>query len=201
MILGQLLSAGKSYIPTIARVHLAGRLTLNPENNKTALAQQIAYIIHPHCWLLVGRVIGFGLVEANPKTFLTAVERLWAQNAGLWCKEPWKVVWYEIDSNPNQRLKLGRYVMACDDDNPNRIPVWENPAVVPRIQKIIQQATRKAHANRRSRGTLPGIPLDIAIQIVELTKLSSIKDTRNMLAEFGWRLPDSYWKKHSCKMN
>ncbi|KAH8697259.1 hypothetical protein BGW36DRAFT_261942, partial [Talaromyces proteolyticus] len=74
---------------------------LNPDNNKTAPVEQIAYPIHAHCWVLVDRVIGFGLVEANLKIFLVAVEQFWAENAKLWCRSPLKEVGYETDSDPD----------------------------------------------------------------------------------------------------
>lgn len=75
---------------------------------------------------------------------------------------------------------------------------------MPKIQEIIEQATRESHSASRPRRTpsslVSHVSLDIAMQIVELTKLISIKDTRNMLTAFGWRLPDNYWKIR-CKMD
>ncbi|OKL60901.1 hypothetical protein UA08_03221 [Talaromyces atroroseus] len=44
------------------------------------------------------------------------------------------------------------------------------------------------------------VPLEVAMQIVEAAKLSSIADTRNMLTAFEWRLPDSYWQS-KCDMD
>jgi hypothetical protein len=47
------------------------------------------------------------------------------------------------------------------------------------------------------------IPVELAIVIVELVRVSctdrleGVRDTRNMLAAFQWRLPDAYWISRS----
>lgn len=186
---------------------------LNPDNNKTAPLEQIGYIVHAHCWVLVDRIIGFGLFKANLKIFLIAVEQFWAENAGLWCRAPWKYVGYETNSDPHPdpdpeawtSETESEVLSECDiHGDRHKMPIWENPTIVPRIQEIIEQATRESHSDSRPRRTpsslVSHVPLDIALQIVEMTKLGSIKDTRNMLAAFEWRLPDSYWKSR-CKMD
>lgn len=76
---------------------------------------------------------------------------------------------------------------------------WGNPAVVPEIERIIEKATQITNEEIPS-SAFPQIPLDIALQIVDTTRLLSMADTRNMLVVFGWRLPDSYWKR-CCDMD
>lgn len=178
---------------------------LHPENNQNAPLEQIGYSVHAHCWVLVGRIIGLDLIKANLKLFLTAVEQFWAQNADLWDR-----------SLSRAEANYDRQLDACPDDSSDLpseteseiydsydVILCQNPAVVPRIQEIIEQATQ-SHSESPPQPTpsslVSHVPLDIAIQIVECSKLVGIKDTRNMLAAFGWRLPDSYWKK-SCNMD
>jgi hypothetical protein len=163
---------------------------LNPQiNKKISRAEQIGYAVHAHCWILVDRIIGFELVEDNLKIFLNTVEKFWAENVELWRRDPW----YEPGSPVSSRTSD-----SLDE------PTWENPAILPRIQEIVEKAIRQPYADSQSRQTLSSavshIPLDIAIQLVEWVKLISVADTRNMLTAFGWRLPDSYWKRF-CKMD
>lgn len=176
---------------------------LNPENNKTAPMEQIGYTVHAHCWILVDRVIGTALVEANLKIFVTAVERFWAENATLWCRSPFRYVGHETNSDPDPDIEPGDWPDDGTDDElePIGVPAWENPAIVPRIQEIIEQATQNPDADSCPQQKLSHIPLDIAIQIVEFSKLASVADTRNMLVAFGWKLPDSYWKSRYCRMD
>jgi hypothetical protein len=179
---------------------------LNTKNNKTALHGQLGYPVHAHCWILVDRVIGFGLVEANLKIFLKAIEQFWTENPELWERAPWKKCGYEADSDPNPTLYFSEFTSEPETEthDPYTLSVWENPAIVSRVQEIIEQATRdqktESHSRRSLSSVVSQIPLDIAIQIVEFTKRASIANTRNMLAAFGWRLPDSYWKS-CCKMD
>lgn len=83
--------------------------------------------------------------------------------------------------------------------DPDSLPVWENPAVVPRLQEIIKQARRPRRSERPTlslSSAVSRIPLEVAIEIVER---ASARDARNKLAAFGWRLPDSYWQR-CCNM-
>jgi hypothetical protein len=63
----------------------------------------------------------------------------------------------------------------CDPEfrDRHKLPIWENPTIMPIVQKIIEEAARDPHADSCSRRALPSpvshVPLDIAIQIVELT--------------------------------
>lgn len=164
---------------------------LNPDKNKTA--EQIGYTIHAHCWILVNRVIGIGLVETNLKIFVKAVERFWMENLELWNLDP-----FDDESIPVP----DRPVRAASSDEPSA--TWGNPAIVPEIQGIIEQATRilhtHCHSQRMWSSVVSQVPLEIAIQIADMAKLASITDMRNMLAAFEWRLPDSYWQS-CCQMD
>lgn len=190
---------------------------LHPENNRTAPLEQIGYCVHPHCWILVGRIIGLELIQANLKLFLIAVEQFWAKNTELWDRIPLKRVGFEPDSDRDpdrdpedypsetESEALSESERECDPEfrDRHKLPIWENPTIVPRIQEIIEQAMQSRPESRLQRtpsSLVSHVPLDIAIQIVECSKLAGIKDTRNMLAAFGWRLPDSYWKSR-CKMD
>ena len=156
------------------------------------------------------RIIGFGLVQANLKILLIAVERFWAENAELWRRAPWKGVRYEKDSDRNPDPTLDEWISDtesevlsdCEGDR-HHMPIWENSTIVPRIQEIIKRATQghsESRLQRKPSSLVSHVPLDVAIEIVECSKLAAIKDTRNLLAAFGWRLPDSYWKSR-CKMD
>jgi hypothetical protein len=141
---------------------------LNPQINKISRAEQIGYAVHAHCWILVDRIIGFELVEDNLKIFLNTVEKFWAENVELWHRDPW----YEPGSPVSSRTSD-----SLDE------PTWENPAILPRIQEIVEKAIRQPYADSQSRQTLSSavshIPFDIAIQLVEWVKLISVADTRN----------------------
>lgn len=186
---------------------------MHPENNQTAPLEQIGYSVHAHCWILVGRIIEFELIKADLKLFLIAVEQFWAENAELWDRDLLKRVGYEPDSDPYPDPDPDEYTSETESEVLNecdwefrdrhKLPFWENPTIVPKIQEIIEQATQ-SHSESRPQRTLSSlvshVPLDIAIQIVEFSKIAGIGGTRNMLAAFGWRLPDSYWKSR-CKMD
>lgn len=153
------------------------------------------------------RIIGLELIKADLKLFLIAVERFWAENPELWGKNLLKRVGYEPDSDQYEYGSETEREVLIERDferrDQRRMPIWENPTIVPRIQEIIEQATQ-SHSESRPQRTpsslLSHVPLDIAIQIVEFSKVAGIGDTRNMLAAFGWRLPNSYWKSR-CKMD
>lgn len=179
---------------------------LDPQKIKTAPHGQIGYPIHAHCWVLVDRIIGFGLVEVNKKIFLKAIKQFWTENPRLWLRAPWRNCGYEVDSDPDPVPDFSGYTSEPESEShePYALPVWENPVIVPRVQEIIEQATLSQKTESNSRQSPPSvvsqIPLDIAIQIVEFTKRASTTDTRNLLAAFRWRLPDNYWKS-CCNMD
>ncbi|KAI7968502.1 hypothetical protein EIK77_006521 [Talaromyces pinophilus] len=149
----------------------------------------------------------------HKRPWIWAFEQFWAENAELWDRDLLKRVGYEPDSDPYPDPDPDEYasetesevLSECDWEfrDRHKLPFWENPTIVPKIQGIIEQATQshsESHPQRTSSPLVSHIPLDIAIQIVEFSKLAGIGDTRNMLAAFGWRLPDSYWKSR-CKMD
>lgn len=186
---------------------------LHPENNQKAPLEQIGYYVHAHCWILVGRIIGLESIKADLKLFLIAVEQFWAKNTELWGRVLRKKVGFEPDSDRSPDRDPDDYPSeteseALSEPDPefmdrHKLPIWENPAIVPRIQEIIERSTLSHSESRLQRtpsSLVSHVPLDIAIQIVECSKLAGIKDTRNMLAAFGWRLPDSYWRSR-CKMD
>lgn len=188
---------------------------LQPENNQVAPLEQIGYCVHAHCWILVGRIIGLELVKADLKLFLIAVEQFWAKNTELWHRFLLKRVGFEPgsdrgpDRDPDDYTSeteseaLSEYECDPEFKDRHKLPIWENPAIVPTIQDIIERAMQSHSESRLQRtpsSLVSHVPLDIAIEIVECSKLATIKDTRNLLAGFGWRLPDSYWKSR-CKMD
>ncbi|EED13557.1 hypothetical protein TSTA_098140 [Talaromyces stipitatus ATCC 10500] len=92
---------------------------LNPDNNRKAPVEQLGYPVHAHCWILVDRVIGFGLVEANLKIFPRLIKLFWTENVKSWCRESWKYVVHGRDSDNG--LDPGNWKLR---ENPYTLPAW-----------------------------------------------------------------------------
>lgn len=80
---------------------------------------------------------------------------------------------------------------------------WRNPANVPEIRRVIEQATQPNILDgpcQQRASKLPQVPLEIAMMIVDAIyydgkyNAAMIGDTRNLLAAFQWALPDMYWQ-------
>ncbi|QKX60448.1 uncharacterized protein TRUGW13939_07593 [Talaromyces rugulosus] len=173
-------------VPQVPRDPLKARIG-DPYDNP------IGYLVHAHCWLLVDRVVGMELVDTHLAIFVKAVARFWAENI--------EICWVLPVDNCND--KIDRQIWELEHYEKTDAPssMWKNPAIVPEIQSIIEKATQTRCTDDRSQHVQPSmvsqIPLEVAIQITDMTKRASISDARNLLTAFGWRLPDSYWKNCS----
>lgn len=163
---------------------------LGPDQNM-GNGEQIGYPVHAHCWVLLDHIIGSKLVEVNLKTFVKALKQFWQANSEIWNLR----VSYELENGlPNT---------SDDQDCMRFVDTGGNPAIVPEIQLLIEQATHipprdDCPQQRLQQSVASQIPLEIAILIIETISRISTKDTENVLSAFGWRLPDRYWQSR-CK--
>jgi hypothetical protein len=161
------------------------------ELNTQKEVKQIGYMVHAHCWLLVARVISMELVDTHLAIFVKAVQLFWLENNELYWALP-----ADDDSTDPELWDLQNSEVKVEPPS----SMWKNPAIVPEIQEIVEQATITRRdddvSNRMWLSAISHIPLEVAIQITDITKWASISDARNLLTAFGWRLPNSYWQ--SC---
>ncbi|KAJ5177797.1 uncharacterized protein N7500_000496 [Penicillium coprophilum] len=152
--------------------------------------ENIGFVVHAHCWVLLNHVIPTTLVEREMEKFIHAAQEYWHESK----------LWGSNDS----RLRLAKY---CDLLHPypgSNAPfkygcdIYKNPLIVPEMHKAIDRArkTEKNHIRPRDNS----IPLDIAIIVAELIcpidyTPADLMNTRNMLAAFQWTLPDGFWKR------
>lgn len=76
--------------------------------------------------------------------------------------------------------------------------IYKNPLIVPEVQKAIDSAMKTKEKRMQSRRSL--VPLEVAIMIAEWTcpinyTPADVKNTRNMLSAWQWKLPDWFWKR------
>ncbi|KAK2757026.1 hypothetical protein FQN54_004995 [Arachnomyces sp. PD_36] len=177
---------------------------LNPEEGNDR-NRQIGYMVHAACWVLLDRVIGHSLVEANLRIFLNALKQFWKENSTLWRYIPPDPCCSRLVIEEQQVGEHGQ-VKRCLE---KAADVWENPLVVPEIRSLIDQAVRGHskkgnHPPQLQQPAIFDIPLEIAIMIVNTIYddvdfgQANIDDMRNMLMAFRWTLPDSYWQSR-CK--
>lgn len=173
---------------------------LGPDTNKghKEKDQEIGYTVHPHCWLLVDRVIGQILVEANLKTFVKAILQFWEQNYKWWWLTP----------SPKEICFKHEGSKCLHGYHPwgKTAPTGRNPMLILEIRDLIQKARARKTSSRRDKDPpqphrqkrqqqliLFHIPLEISIMIIETIDYDHhSKDAENILTAFGWRLPDTY---------
>ena len=179
----------------------------HPERNDKN--QQIGYLIHAHCWVLLDHVIGHELIERNLRIFLNAITKFWKENHALWnpllLDDDYDGTFYPI----HQRLRETPQTTENNYIKMECVDTLQNPVIVPEIRALINQTVRACFENddrsARPRQTVAfDVPLEIAMMIVNVIydniyyNQASIYDLRNMLTAFQWRLPNSYWQSR-CK--
>lgn len=178
---------------------------LHPERDDKN--RQIGYIIHAHCWVLLDRVIGHELIEGNLRVFLNAIRQFWNENHALW--DLIQVEDGYVDTFYPVHRRLREMPQTTENNQTKRVDTFQNPAIVPEIQALINQAVRGCpekddHPVRSQHAVAFDLSLEIVIMIVNIIydniyyKQSNICDLRNMLTAFQWRLSDSYWQGR-CK--
>ncbi|KAL3484489.1 hypothetical protein BJX62DRAFT_248369 [Aspergillus germanicus] len=184
-----------------------------PDRNREA-GRRIGFPAHPHCWLLVDRVIGFAKVLPNLRAYTQAVMAFWPANEGDWdpptqhlpgtdsCFEQ-GVFGRREDVTPhfNSEDEAENYFYRLDTKGMRDEELEHalgSPLRTPDIQELMQVATRP---RPRTEKVVSRLPVELALMIVDLIWCGRplcqerIDDTRNTLEAFQWTLPDSYWKK------
>ena len=147
----------------------------------------IGYIVHAHCWALFGRVEGLKLNKAKLTKLIQVCRKYWNNSSS------WEI--HDIDIqriDPCKNLSWSKY----------GYDIYQSPLVVPAVQEAIDSANIEC-LRRSERHLLPfhftSLPLEVAILITEYIcpvnyTVDDIKDTRNMLLVFQWKLPDWFWR-------
>lgn len=193
-----------------ADFHMAN--LFEPDWNREA-GERIGYPIHVHCWLLLDRTIGHGIIERNLRAFIQAVEAFWKAN-----KKDWDIWLFHVPNDKRafydhgllRRLKCPMDTVGQQSNAVPRQVVDHrpgNPFRIPEIQELITRVTQGPDSALQvgSRGqccspTIANVPLEIAVTIVDTIYKSRpncrerIEDTRNLLDAFQWRLPNTYWQ-------
>lgn len=134
----------------------------------------IGYVVHAHCWALVGQVEGLKLKDAGLAKLVQVCRKYWKDHE-LW----------QIYSDFDRRL----YTSPMD--------IYRNPFVLPAIREALDCA--KIEHFRQS-SCFNNLPLELAISIGQWVCLitdyteDDIKNTRNLLLVFGWELPEWFWR-------
>lgn len=198
---------------------------LNPGLN--GKDQQIGYMVHAHCWLLLDRVIGHELILANLRVFVNAVKQFWKGNHKIWMgeliDEDYDDHFYPPDKRlrkfrkrPRRRRKSMNTDLDIDDpaaarSSPKQVDTTQHPWIVPEIQALISQGVgdlpegEEACLREQQQPAAFNVPLDIAMMIVNTLykdiyhNRADIDDIRNMLSAFRWRLPDHFWQSRCMK--
>lgn len=147
----------------------------------------LGYLIHAHCWVLFGRVEGLKLKEAKLAKLVQVCRNYWRNNK-LWRLNDYNVQFIK----PRQVLSEFEY----------GFDIYQNPLVVPEVQKAMNCAPVESLRESRSRhlpSHLSSIPLEVGALIAEWVcpvkyTLDDIKNTGNMLLVFEWKLPEWFWK-------
>jgi hypothetical protein len=183
------------------------------------------YLVHAHCWVLLGHVIEGGIVriELNLDAFVQAACHFWKKDSRVICDYEDRIV-NEISSDSDE-LSLESVELSFDSvelpPDPDEIPPESystspfsrkreerffrkmrardlNPLFVPKLEEAMQR--------NRIRGKVHlhvgfgSFPLDLAILIIDAVipaKYTAIdvQNARNLLEAFRWTLPDGYWQK------
>lgn len=145
------------------------------------------FIIHAHCWALLNRVLGATLIptEIKLKKLVLSSRKYW-RNQKLQKLDDWQLERCKAD----QALEPP-YEHGCD--------IYQNPLVIPALQKIITCEKARA-AKDRIRPGLSRLPMEIDILISEWVcpvncTLKETRDMRSMLLAFQWKLPDGFWRR------
>lgn len=147
------------------------------------LGKKIGYIVHAHCWLLFGRVLGKTLTRCNFTKLIRTSKKYWHKHELLELQD-YNIRYVE----PTQILP--NFELGCD--------IYQNPLVIPAVQKAIDVAKIK---DERPKYSFKGInfPFEVSLLIAEWVcpinhTGKDIKNIKNMLLAFQWKLPDFFWR-------
>ncbi|KAB8215727.1 hypothetical protein BDV33DRAFT_208036 [Aspergillus novoparasiticus] len=153
--------------------------------------ERIRYPIHAHCWVILDRVIGHEIVQKHLREFTRAVEAYWSRNRIYW------------DSRLGHMGHDTTCRGICSLETCHQWPIYHfsgSPLRIPGILELITQATPECTVELRGHSVIVNPPLDVAILIVDQIygnrpcSLEMLRDTRNLLEAFQWKLPDTYWR-------
>ncbi|KAH8432746.1 uncharacterized protein LDX57_010373 [Aspergillus melleus] len=168
-------------------------------SNKTCPKSFWGYPIHAHCWMLLDRFMGHGLLMQNLGLFVQALQRYWGEH-----KTEWGFA-YMCPRTTGHREDYSKWVrklrVGATDQHNCRTHFPGNPFRIPAIQTLVSQFSRDADTDRQvsSAFSFMNILPEIAMMIVDTIyechppSIERINDIRNMLEAFGWVLPTSYW--------
>lgn len=145
------------------------------------------FIIHAHCWVLLSRITGATPIptEINLKHLVLSSRKYW-RNQKLRGLVSGRIRWF----SPDQVLQVPNQY-GCD--------FYQNPLMIPALQEVITREKSRA-GNMQSRPGLTGFPLEINTMISEWVCpidyiLKDVKNMRNMVLAFQWKLPDWFWRR------
>jgi hypothetical protein len=164
----------------------------------------IGYPMHPHCWLLVDRFLGHGVVKQDLRAFIQAIEIYWRADRTLWAPDlihdTYEYPCYD-NAAPSIKQNCPRYATGTS----YRAHVSSSPLIIHDIQTLIARATQEHEKTLgravKLRSIVADIPVEIIMIIIDTIYQSRppcherIEDTRNVLEAFQWKLPDSYWQR------
>lgn len=140
----------------------------------------IGYVIHAHCWMVFGRVLGLTTTEIHLAKFVRA--------SLAYChdKERWGLVDMIADWPPCPVQSGLNY--GYDE--------YLSPFILPAVQKAIYSAR---FMRQRPYPCFGKVPFDVVFLIAELVcpimyTTCDVDDTRSMIIAFQWKLPDSFWR-------
>ncbi|KAJ5492186.1 hypothetical protein N7453_010283, partial [Penicillium expansum] len=147
--------------------------------------KNIGFVVHAHCWALLNHIMSTTLVESKIEKFIRAARKYWRDH------EAWSIVDYPLKSWKNGSIVVHPgFEYDCD--------IYKNPLIVPEVQKAIDSARKTKKKRMQSRYS--PVPLEVAIMIAEWTcpidyTMADVKNTRNMLSAWQWKLPDWFWNR------
>ncbi|PYH91560.1 hypothetical protein BO71DRAFT_401263 [Aspergillus ellipticus CBS 707.79] len=157
----------------------------------------VGYPIHMTCWVLLGRFLGKEVLEANLSCLLKTVKQAQTTQNG---RHP-----LHSQTKKQTQFDVAPWLKCCSGPPSDRCE-WKmsckqmSPVVIPELRDLIARASRHGTA-RAFPKCMANIPVEIRIMIVEMIYKqpgycqARIRETKNMLRAFGWRLPDSYWQE------
>lgn len=178
--------------------HMANLFGTDWNREKSLL---IGYIMHPHCWLLVDRFPGHGVVKQDLRAFIQVIEIFWRTERTLWMPVlihgTSEYSCYD-HAAPWIKHNCPRYGAG----NFNRTHMSSSPIIIRDIQTLITVATNE-HGKPLGQGVrwhsiVANVPVEVIMIIIDTIYESRppcperIQDTRNVLEAFQWKLPDSY---------
>lgn len=139
----------------------------------------IGYVIHAHCWVMLGRVEGLGFNNANLSKLIKICRKYWQDNT-------WWGIYSGYPSYPDYKSSL-----RCKTD------LTQSPLFVPAIQQAMDSAKSEWY---HPFSGLSILPLDLVVLISEFVcpiteyTANNVQNLRNMLFGFGWVLPGWFWR-------